>query len=194
MGFTTWVTKALAILQTNNLVSTHNVNNAFTRRHIREMLKSKYKERWYNTIHVNEEFPILRTYKLFKNSFGPEPYLKLTNIQCIRHLAKLRMSSHSLAIERGRHVKPIIPAEQRICNLCEVQAVEDEIHVLVKCEKYKSERTILLRYLDIPESQLQTDPLGVFVSMLQSENLKNLNAVSIFIRDIMSIRKASLGH
>ena len=59
-----------------------------------------------------------------------------------RHaLAKLRTSSHNLEIERGRHTRPVTPADLRICTVCNV--VEDEEHLLLHCVKYAEERNVL---------------------------------------------------
>ena len=43
----------------------------------------------------------------------------------------LRMSAHRLAIETGRHVKPKISKEERICKNCALEEVEDESHFLL---------------------------------------------------------------
>ena len=59
-----------------------------------------------------------------------------------RHvLARLRTSSHNLEIERGRHTRPVTPADLRICTVCNV--VEDEEHLLLHCVKYAEERNVL---------------------------------------------------
>ena len=39
-------------------------------------------------------------------------------------------------IEKGRHCKPKLPIEQRLCTLCDCQAVEDENHFLCVCNAY----------------------------------------------------------
>ena len=41
-------------------------------------------------------------------------------------------------IEEGRRKRPIIPREERICKTC--NKIEDEIHFLVDCDKYKDDR------------------------------------------------------
>ena len=78
----------------------------------------------------------LRTYRLFKTTFELEPYLYLTKI--IKHrvaLTRLRISCHSLEIERGRYHKPAsTPAHLRLCKDCE--SVEDELHFVCVCPKY----------------------------------------------------------
>ena len=57
--------------------------------------------------------PKLRTYITFKKSSNIEHYLLfLTNIKDITAMAKLRLSSHCLRIETGRHEN--LPIKDRI--------------------------------------------------------------------------------
>ena len=58
-------------------------------------------------------------------------------------LTRWRLSNHKLKIEVGRYQRPIIPRDQRVCNVCE--EIEDEAHVIFSCpiydrirEKYKN--------------------------------------------------------
>ena len=41
-----------------------------------------------------------------------------------------------LAIEKGKHVIPMIPADQRYCKVCNIDTFEDEEHFLCNCSKY----------------------------------------------------------
>ena len=72
----------------------------------------------------------LRTYRLFKDTFDLEPYLlNVKNTSYRVALTRLRVGSHSLAIEVGRFHKPIpLPINDRLCSIC--QSVEDELHFL----------------------------------------------------------------
>ena len=50
-----------------------------------------------------------------------------------------------LKIERGRHVKPQkIPLEQRTCQRCTSNSVDDEIHFLITSSYFATQRTSLL--------------------------------------------------
>ena len=53
------------------------------------------------------------------------------------------MSSHDLNIERGRYNNPITPINQRICTKCELNEIDDEIHLLLHCSAMNNERKIL---------------------------------------------------
>jgi hypothetical protein len=61
-------------------------------------------------------------------------------------LAKFRISSHSLKIEKGRHAR--IPLTQRLCITCSEGEVEDEIHFMWKCKKYEDIRLDLSEHFN----------------------------------------------
>ena len=50
-----------------------------------------------------------------------------------------------LEIERGRHGEPQkLPLEQRICQRCTSNSIDDEIHFLITCSYFATQRTSLL--------------------------------------------------
>ena len=84
----------------------------------------------------------LRTYSLIKQTVGIENYLKrVTNHKLRSGLTRLRLSSHKLMIEVGRHQK--IPLANRSCPFCP-EYVEDEIHFITNCKLYKDTRNPML--------------------------------------------------
>ena len=112
----------------------------------------------------------LRTYKTFKSSFTREPYVDLVrnrNQKCF--LSRLRVSSHNLRIERGRHTRPVTPVEQRTCQFCcpgpptphpstpspstprppPLPSVDDEYHFLVQCPVFAADRNCLYKRLEL---------------------------------------------
>ena len=88
----------------------------------------------------------LRTYIKFKFDHSLEEYLfYIPDTRWIKALSRLRISSHMLEIERGRHVKPQkIPLEQRTCQRCTLISVDDGIHFLITCSYFATQRTSLL--------------------------------------------------
>ena len=108
----------------------------------RKGVRSNFIKDWTNELHDIDKNPILRTYILFKSSFEQEPYLKLVKEQKYRvAIARLRSSSHTLAIERRRYERPKPPVEQRLCKLCNM--VENEIHFVTQCAINQAERSVL---------------------------------------------------
>ena len=59
----------------------------------------------------------------------------------------IRISDHSLNIERGRYTRPKTERENRLCPHC--QQIETEIHFLLECKKYDKERKTLLSAYNI---------------------------------------------
>lgn len=51
---------------------------------------------------------------------------------------KFRLSAHKLAIESGRYHST--SRNNRFCNACNTDVVEDEIHFLFHCEAYSQLR------------------------------------------------------
>ena len=121
---------------------------------LKEKLYQSYMDKCLANIYDSESNPKLRTYKLFKNEFKLETYL--THPHNINHtvaLTRFRISSHNLRIETGRYTKPQkTPVDDRICLYCSSQSIEDELHFILECDLYTSERSKLLQicYDNIP--------------------------------------------
>ena len=95
----------------------------------------------------------LRTYKQFKGEFVPEAYVKQIMPFPFRSaLAKIRCGVAPIRIETGRYGSRRIPVEERVCMNC-VNEIEDEFHVLMKCELYDDLRMELVEkaYQILPE-------------------------------------------
>ena len=100
----------------------------------------------------------LRTYRVFKSSFTREPYIDLVKNRNQRTaIARLRIGSHRLNIERGRWTRPVTPVEHRLCSYCAptssapcspgsrsppTSSIDDEYHFLMKCSRFNSLREI----------------------------------------------------
>ena len=82
----------------------------------------------------------LRTYRLFKHVFELEPYLSNVRSTALHvALTRLRIGSHSLAIEVGQYRRPSpLPVEECLCSCC--QTIEDELHFLCICPRYSALR------------------------------------------------------
>ena len=77
----------------------------------------------------------LRTYALLKTEIGRAGYLdKITNFKKRKILAKLRLSNHTLMIEKGRHMG--LEKEERVCPFCNGDDVEDEYHFIFECPTF----------------------------------------------------------
>ena len=75
-----------------------------------------------------------------------EPYLSLTNFHHRHAICEIHISAHKRMIEFGRYHKPKpIPREERLCQNCCLNDVENEIHFLTRCSNYETERTELFK-------------------------------------------------
>ena len=170
-GFNTWTesVKVLARRLRFDIEDTNFTNFKLTcKNHVRNY---SFIENWthlINDIHTN---PIVRTYVIFKHSFGFEPYLKQkSNTRYINAITKLRVSSHSLAIERGRHLGTDI--QERLCNVCNV--IEDEKHFLFECcinEELRFTFNSLVSQLYPQYQYLDSDQKLVFLFEIENEQL-----------------------
>ena len=89
----------------------------------------------------------LRTYRLFKNDFYPEPYVISDMPRCYRSaMAKFRCGVAPIRVETGRYEN--IPLNERTCFNCN-HNVEDEFHVLFHCDIYNDIRENLFNYCQL---------------------------------------------
>ena len=100
----------------------------------RKTCETKYMAEWDNNI-KNSDIARLDFYKKVKTSFGYEKYLDISNFEWRRSIARLRCSSHTLQVEKGRHINQ--PKEHRLCRLCNSNEIETEEHFLIGCTLYR---------------------------------------------------------
>ena len=87
--------------------------------------------------------PMLRAYAVFKIKFIEF----LSNKKYQITISHFRVSSHRLGIETRRHENPRVPPELRLCKYCESEAVDDELHFLIKCDFHLRDMQILFSLL-----------------------------------------------
>lgn len=133
------------------------------------------------------------TYVNFKQEFGLESYLVvIRDFKLRKCLSKLRLSSHSLEVELGRHRK--VPKEVRICKLCDLNETEDEFHFIMSCPLYLEERIHLLtKLLKYDEQILQGSSRDVFNCLLSTKNENALFSICRFIQICFKKRTEFIG-
>ena len=108
---------------------------------IKQRLFDSYYQSWYSNINNSNR---LLSYAGFKHEFKFEKYLDFIGERKYRTaLSKFRLSSHNLNIERGRYEG--IPRDERLCNVCNMNAVETEYHFLLVCPRYTDLRRKFLK-------------------------------------------------
>ena len=116
-GHDTWADRV------NNIISRYTDDSSFQSNdidkrvnHLRERRYTQFIRDWTQDFHVNNKWPKLDTYKLIKNDYRIEPHiLSVRDKNHQRALTRLRVSSHKLNIEDGRHARPYVPRQQRLC-------------------------------------------------------------------------------
>ena len=139
-GFETWVSKVHEMAHAYGVRTSG--NTVEFEMHYQSQVNEHFINEWHDDLSARER-PFLRTYRLFKSSFGPESYS--FNVKDQRYWAaitKIRASSHVLEIERGRYSKPMVPSHFRMCKKCYV--VENEKHFVTKSVININERNTVI--------------------------------------------------
>ena len=118
-------------------------------------------------------------YSKISSSFELKDYLKYNLKKSDRSwITKIRISAHPLAIETGRYSRPKIPASNRTCKFC-TNTVEDEVHFILKCPKYKHLREKIKIFKD---NDVDTEKL------LNPSTEANAREICIYLREAFKIR------
>ena len=134
---------------------------------IKEILFQNVKDRWALDILCK---PKLRTYCEIKHVYGPEDYFLYNLPKKKRSLcAQIRAGILGLHIETGRYVGT--PEEDRLCGMCDLNEIENEMHFVFYCPFYNSVRKIPFD---------KVDPNYEFVWLEDYEKLKRLFQHEIF--------------
>lgn len=132
-----WCYRVKEKLKENNHEFFTNIDNILSKQcilNLESILFEKYKNEWKNRILAQGIGKKLRTYKLFKSSYGTEKYLSYYIPYKYRSaLAKFRCGVAPLRIETGRFERKKV--EERVCFHCN-NVVEDEKHVVLTCPLY----------------------------------------------------------
>ena len=148
-----------------------------------------YKEKWLRKINDTFKNSSLRTCCQLKSEFKLDPYLALIkNYKYRNALSRLRVNSHLLEIERGRHTVPITPIDKRNCSHCSV--IETEFHLLTECLLRYDERQALFSSISnkFPEFS-QLDNICKFKFMLTFLDEELLSMVGKFVFKCFEKRK-----
>ncbi len=168
----------------------------FSRKHFNTNIKSQflftYEDEWFDYISSPKEKSgsgnKLRVYQTFKRKHEVEPYLSFVkNVSDCTNLTRLRISAHPLRIETGRYEREngkILPEPSRICLCCNLNAVENELHMVTKCPLYTHLRTPMLKKLE-----LSGLPDKHIFNALMSANTKEIaTEFSRFVTECFNLR------
>ena len=192
-GYTTWCTHVGSLLKSVGmeniwdeqklLVSVDNFKQL--KAGFKNELENCYAQKWIKEINDIDRHPILRTYIGFKNKFCQEKYIERLNIRKYqRAISRFRVSSHRLGIETGRHQKPSLPPDKRLCKYCKSGKVDDELHFLVHCDFHSKTRKLFFSQLcEIITDFHRLNDVDKFREILMSTNEDVIVSLGKFIYD-----------
>ena len=125
----------------------------------------------------------LTTFANCYKEFKIQKYLDLNLPKnLVRHLSKLRISAHTLMIEKGRYCRPKIQRNLRLCSVC--NQLENEEHFLLFCKKYTDLRAKLFLDLNLDYSSLNDieKATSIFVHLMNPENKAEVKYICEFIQ------------
>ena len=101
---------------------------------------------------------------------------------------KLYISNHKLLIETGRHCRPKLPREERLCKFCPLNEIEDEMHLLFSCTLYNDRRVKFMkdqkRILGVNTDNYDNLALALFTT----ENKASIRDTAKFITECFILR------
>ena len=164
--FATWSKETKQILSRTNLQEVFNLN-IFDVKETIEKLKASLLQKDLAKLKTQCSMPKLRTYNLIAE-FSTEKMYLLKPLSFIQRksMAKVRLGVLQLRIEIGRYERPKKPAEQRICQQCSLNQVEDELHFVLRCPRHGFMRDTLL-------SQVSNESFGAYSEIEKLKFLLN---------------------
>lgn len=179
-----WAFQVKSILDnlglSNIWIDQFNINIPFTL--IKQRLYDTYKQSWYSSINNSNR---LEMYARYKHEFELENYLDFPTEKKYKiALTQFRLSSHDLAIERGRYEN--LSRNERACKYCNSGLIENEYHFLLVCPYYRELRQ---KYLKPYFCHWPT--LNKFDDLMSKTNKNIICNVAKFIYHAFNLRKAS---
>ena len=125
-------------------------------------------------------------YREFKTNFELSTYLqKVESPKLRKFLSKIRLSSHNLNIEEGRHRDEA--RARLICNLCEKHDIEDEYHFIIVCPINNN-----IRVKFIKKYFFQRPSMYKFLQLMQSDNVNVLRKLAKYAIQAFEMRNSSI--
>jgi hypothetical protein len=115
-------------------------------------------------------------------------YSKIKNCIFINdniHILSILCSTHKLAIEQGRHLNE--PRENRLCQICNYNELEDEYHFVLVCPILSDARRIFLPlWCNNNPSERR------LINLFQTDNINILKNLALYIKKAKYIREEIL--
>ena len=181
-GCSNWCGDVFYILSSIGLQSVFENKSVVNIENCKILLFNKQRGNWSKAVSLK---PKLRFYTMFKEDFGVEHYITLNLTSAERSvLAQIRFGILPLHVETGRFNNTKL--EERKCQVCDIEAIEDECHFLFECARYEVLRnnwvsSVLTRCPDFQYLQINNQ-LKSLVTICPRATAK-------FIKSCLAIRK-----
>lgn len=158
LGFTyLWDSQSMSKLQLDKVI---------------QMVYDQFYQSWYSDLNLSNK---LDTLKSLDKSFCFEKYVScITNDKNRTALSRFRCSAHKLLIEEGRYRN--IERNNRICQCCNMNFIEDEFHFLLICPAFRD-----LRISILPKYYCRWPSKQKFVKLLSASQTGILKKVGKYI-------------
>lgn len=167
-----WLVKIKQILDDCGMSQTwlNQTPNLHLPRIVTQKLKDQFLQKWTNDLSNSTKG---KNYSIFKESICLEPYFLKLLPKSYLSLVKFRTANHRFPSETLRWQG--IDVNERKCNLCETNDVGDEMHYLLICPCFNTERSKYIKqyYYKRPN----TIKLN---QLLNTKNVRQLKQLSIF--------------
>ena len=168
---------------------------------LKNNLQSSFDIYWYNMVNTDISMSgkdggnKLRTYRTFKKCIRFENYLNLNNFDKRRKISQLRISAHNLKIETGRFNSKngYMPPELRLCDHCDLNKIENELHLVTECPLYEQIRNDLFSAITKTNMHFKDySPTNKFIWLNVTEDLNVINDFGTFLCEAFRIRKNNI--
>ena len=105
-----------------------------------ELIVRKEEREWREEMQKKSK---LRMYRKIKTNLVLEDYVTELERSKSRQLTMLRGGTNNLRIETGRRIGEKV--EERVCNVCLCNEVEDEKHFILQCYMYVKQRVEMFK-------------------------------------------------
>ena len=145
---------------------------------IKNTLKDLLKQKWHHQLESEK----CVYYKLFINPFVLKYYLWNLPQNLLLPFCKFRMSNHKLPVEIQSWDILYKPRELRLCLLCDLHAIGDEFHYVLKCPIFDE-----LRKMYVPSECIDNPTIEKFVKLICTNEKDILLKVATFIKEILNV-------
>ena len=123
-----------------------------------------------------------------KQNFELSPYIEIVKSYKLRNqIARIRLSSHSLNIEKGRHQN--ITRSERKCNVCPKNDIEDEFHFILVCPLYDH-----IREQYIHKYFYKRPSVFKLIELINSTRSTTITSLSLFLKHAFKTRNNELSN